>query len=50
MTLPKREEIEIMELDERVDMSIDPLFLAGTSPIGWDVNIPNCNNSGCCNK
>ncbi len=43
-------EIEIVELDERFDMSIDPLFLATTQENLVAVNIPNCNNSGCCNK
>jgi hypothetical protein len=39
---PQSEELEIIELDDRMDMTIDPL-------VGF--NVPtngNCGNSGCC--
>ncbi len=48
--LQRTEWIEIVELDERVDMSIDPLFLAATQENLVAVNIPNCHNTNCCNS
>jgi hypothetical protein len=37
------EELEIVELDERLDMTIDPMIGMFNPPTNG-----NCNNTGCC--
>jgi hypothetical protein len=44
--LPISEELEIVELDERLDMAFDPLGLV----ISRVPTNGNCNNSQCCGK
>jgi hypothetical protein len=42
LTQPQSEELEIIELDDRMDMTLDPLagFVEPTNG--------NCGNTGCC--
>jgi len=44
-TPAESEEIEVVELDDRLDMTIDPLAALTLSQVALDTN---CNNKQCC--
>lgn len=44
----KAQELEIVELDDRLDMAFDPMSIVGTTT-NFDPNT-NCFNSSCCPK